>query len=189
MNLKCTWNTGQELLGNSSVAGRCWVKRCSRMLCLDGSKTAGIMPCLQSYQRRKGLSWCFWCCIMLKPAWLINPRVKHSWQKGEAVPDLVGYQIKQQTSGTANLSKDAKVTQLVWKHRAHSHFLMSGQVLQQSPFWRFLPWVEICLKVTPQSWEKAISPQSLVSVSKINLYFIISFVPLLQYCFKNSGLN
>lgn len=170
MNLKCTWNSGKELLGSSYVG---W----HRSQHLPGwDKTTWTTPFLQSYQwwMERGLFWCCWCWMMLKQAWLINPQVKHTWQRGEALADLVKYQIKQQTSGTtANLSEDAELTQLLEKHMAFSHFLTSRESLPTIPFlecvWRFLPWAWMCLKVTSRSWEKNICPRLLVWVSSINL--------------------
>lgn len=161
MNLKCTWNTGKELLDNSPVAGRCGVMWCSRV---------GATQLKQCHVCKAGEWRCFWCWIMLKPAWLINPRVKHTWWRGEPVADLVKYQIKQQTSGTRTYPKMLSWHSWPGNTGPPPTYLLSGEGLPTIPFlelvWRFLPWVGTCLKVTP--WRKRLA-QSLVRVSKINI--------------------
>lgn len=84
----------------------------------NGLKNLGKCLILQGCQWwTEGLSCCSWCWIMLKPVWLINPKVKH--------PDSEG---KCSRCGKISLSKKAELTQLAWWHMTDSKTFQSTKI-------------------------------------------------------------
>lgn len=100
----------------------------SRMLCLSGGKAAQTCLYLQklpALMEKRGWP-CFWCWRMLRPAWLINPKVKqvysvknsHSWQKlAQARMQQTELLIMEPASdSTDNLRKAAEMIHLTVNH-------------------------------------------------------------------------